>query len=148
VGHGFNRAPELLLQHEEYDCSVDMWGVGAALASLTFRREPFFHGASGTDQLQSIARVLGTKGLFNYVEKYDIETTLDGVDAIPYFEKTPWQSLFNENNEKFSSNEVVDLLDKLLRWDHKVRQNTIISLNTSMNLCLHCISNELPLLML
>ncbi|KAM0263904.1 hypothetical protein ACHAQJ_000939 [Trichoderma viride] len=121
VGQGFTRAPELLLQYEEYDCSIDMWSVGVVIASLIFRREPFFHGASNTDQLQSIARVLGTKGLFNYVEKYDIETTLDGVDAIPYFEKTPWQSLFNENNERFANNEVVDLLDKLLRWDHKQR---------------------------
>lgn len=69
-----------------------------------------------------MARVLGTKGLLNVVEKYDIEITPDGFDDIPYFEKTPWQNLFNENNEKYASTGAIDFLDKLLRWDPEVRQ--------------------------
>lgn len=88
---------------------------------MIFRIEPFFHGVSNFHLLQVIARVLGTKDLLNYVEKYDIETTPNDVDAIAYFEKRNWQSFFNEGNERFSSSEAVDLLDKLLRWDHKVR---------------------------
>ncbi|PTB37074.1 uncharacterized protein TrAFT101_010807 [Trichoderma asperellum] len=121
VGLGFNRAPELLLNHERYDCGVDMWSLGVLLASMIFRKEPFFHGASNSLQLQRIARVLGTKGLLNVVEKYDIDTTPDGFDDIPHFEKTPLQNLFNEDNEKYASIEAIDLLDKLLRWDHAER---------------------------
>ncbi|KAL6903309.1 kinase-like domain-containing protein [Trichoderma evansii] len=112
-----NRAPELLLSHEMYDFSVDMWSLGVMFASVVFRKEPFFHGASISDQLRRIARVLGTKGLLNVVEKYDMDATPYGFDDIPYFEKTPLQSLFNESNERNASIEVTDLLDKLLRWD-------------------------------
>ncbi|KAL6872458.1 casein kinase II, alpha subunit [Trichoderma longibrachiatum] len=129
VGQGWAKAPELLLDYEEYDCSLDMWNVGVILASIIFRKEPFFHGVSSFHLLQTIARVLGTKGLLNYVEKYDIETTPEDVDAIPYFEKRNWQSFFNEENEQFSCNEVVDLVDRLLQWDHKARLTAAEALN-------------------
>ncbi|EHK47812.1 uncharacterized protein TrAtP1_012036 [Trichoderma atroviride] len=121
VGGVFHRAPELLLYHERYDLSVDMWSVGVILASMIFRKEPFFHGASGSLIVQNMARVLGTKGLLNVVEKYDMEMPPDGLEDIPYFEKAPWQDLFDENNEKYASAEGIDLLDKLLRWDPKER---------------------------
>lgn len=90
-------------------------------AALIFRKEPFILGNSNSHLLQAIARVLGTQGLLNYVEKYDIETDPDGVDAIPYYEKRNWESFFSEGNERYRSDEAVDLLDRLLRWDHQVR---------------------------
>ena len=36
------KSPELLLGYQDYDYSIDMWGVGCILAGLLFRREPFF----------------------------------------------------------------------------------------------------------
>lgn len=74
-----------------------------------------------------MARVLGTKGLLNLVEKYDIEMTPDGLEDIPYFEKVPWQNLFDEGNERYARAEVVDILDKLLRWDPEVRYDKMAS---------------------
>lgn len=127
MGAWLHRAPELLLNHERYDLSVDMWSVGVLLASMIFRKEPFFHGVSNFSQLQRMARVLGTKGLLNLVEKYDIDHTPDGFDDIPYFEKTPWQNFFNEDNESYASTEAIDFLDKLLRWDHEVRHDKVLS---------------------
>lgn len=97
------------------------------LASMTFRKEPFFHGAGISLQLERMARVLGTNGLLNLVEKYDIEMPPVGLEDIPYFEKAPWQNLFNEDNETYASAEVVDLLDKLLRWDPEVRDDRMVS---------------------
>lgn len=97
------------------------------LASMVFRKEPFFHGAGSAPQLERMARVLGTKGLLNLVEKYDIEMTPDGFEDIPYFEKAPWQNLFNESNERYASAEVVDILDKLVRWDPEVRYDKMTS---------------------
>ncbi|KAH0524256.1 hypothetical protein TsFJ059_006787 [Trichoderma semiorbis] len=129
VSYGFIKAPELLLHYEEYDCSLDMWNFGMVFASLIFRKEPFIHGNSIFHILQAIARVLGTKGLLNYVEKYDIETDPDGVDAIPYYEKRNWESFFSEGNERYRSDEAVDLLDRLLRWDHKQRLTAAEALN-------------------
>lgn len=50
-----------------------MWSLGCMLASLIFRKEPFFHGHDNYDQLVRIAKVLGTDELFEYIEKYHIE---------------------------------------------------------------------------
>lgn len=43
------------------------------LASMIFRKEPFFHGHDNYDQLVRIAKVLGTEELFEYLDKYQIE---------------------------------------------------------------------------
>ena len=37
---------------------------------MIFRKEPFFHGISNSDQLVKIARVLGTDDLFTWLDKY------------------------------------------------------------------------------
>lgn len=37
-----------------------------------FRKEPFFHGHDNYDQLVKITKVLGTEGLYQYIDKYDI----------------------------------------------------------------------------
>ena len=43
------------------------------LASMIFRKEPFFHGHDNYDQLVRIAKVLGTDELYEYLDKYQIE---------------------------------------------------------------------------
>lgn len=42
-------------------------------AGMIFIKEPFFQGNDNYDQLQKIARVLGTSDLYDYLEKYKIE---------------------------------------------------------------------------
>lgn len=37
-----------------YDYSLDMWSLGCMLASMIFRKEPFFHGHDNYDQVSSI----------------------------------------------------------------------------------------------
>ena len=80
--------------------SLDMWSLGCMLASMIFRKEPFFHGHDNYDQLVRIAKVsrllgfrfwrkitldwrvqmysclmqvLGTEELYEYLDKYQIE---------------------------------------------------------------------------
>jgi casein kinase II subunit alpha len=54
-------------------------------------KEPFFHGTDNYDQLEKISRVLGTKELFDYLEKYNIDlnpNNFDGVlGTLKYFDK-------------------------------------------------------------
>ena len=38
------QGPELLVDYQMYDYSLDMWSLGCMLASMIFRKEPFFHG--------------------------------------------------------------------------------------------------------
>ena len=67
------QGPELLVDYQMYDYSLDMWSLGCMLASMIFRKEPFFHGHDNYDQLVRIAKVLGTEELYEYLDKYQIE---------------------------------------------------------------------------
>ena len=89
-------------------------------ASMIFRKEPFFHGNSNADQLVKIAKVLGTDDLFDYLDKYEIELDAQYDDILGRFQKKPWHSFVNSENQRFVSNEAIDFLDKLLRYDHAV----------------------------
>lgn len=120
VASRYFKGPELLVDYQEYDYSLDMWSLGAMFASMIFRKEPFFHGSSNSDQLVKIAKVLGTAELFNYLDKYDIELDQQYEDILGRFPRKPWTSFVNTENQRFISNEALDFLDKLLRYDHQV----------------------------
>ncbi|KAK9343997.1 kinase-like domain-containing protein [Lipomyces starkeyi] len=121
VASRYFKGPELLVDFQEYDYSLDMWSLGAMFASMIFRKEPFFHGNSNTDQLVKIARVLGTDSLNAYLEKYDIELDPQYDELIGRFARKPWQRFVNADNQKYISPEALDFLDKLLRYDHQER---------------------------
>lgn len=89
-------------------------------ASMIFRKEPFFHGNSNSDQLVKIAKVLGTDELFDYLDKYEIELDAQYDDILGRFQRKPWHSFVNADNQRFVSSEAIDFLDKLLRYDHQV----------------------------
>ena len=69
VASRYFKGPELLVDFQEYDYSLDMWSLGAMFASMIFRKEPFFHGNSNSDQLVKIAKVLGTDDLFAWCDE-------------------------------------------------------------------------------
>ncbi|SPQ18805.1 92e8b290-5ba8-4341-8b55-d0c53ffb552b [Thermothielavioides terrestris] len=121
VASRYFKGPELLVDFQEYDYSLDMWSLGAMFASMIFRKEPFFHGNSNADQLVKIAKVLGTDDLFDYLDKYEIELDAQYDDILGRFQKKPWHSFVNSDNQRFVSNEAIDFLDKLLRYDHAER---------------------------
>jgi casein kinase II subunit alpha len=120
VASRYFKGPELLVDFQEYDYSLDMWSLGAMFASMIFRKEPFFHGNSNSDQLVKIAKVLGTDDLFDYLDKYEIELDAQYDDILGRFPKKPWHSFVTTENQRFVSNEAIDFLDKLLRYDHQV----------------------------
>lgn len=97
-----------------------MWSLGAMFASMIFRKEPFFHGQSNSDQLVKIAKVLGTEELFEYLDKYDIELDPQYDEILSRYPRKPWHSFINADNQRFISDEAIDFLDKLLRYDHAV----------------------------
>merc|ERR1712193_459059 len=121
VASRYFKGPELLVDYQMYDYSLDMWSLGAMFASMIFRKEPFFHGQSNSDQLVKIAKVLGTDDLFDYLDKYEIELDTQYDDILGRFQKKPWHSFVTSENQRFVSNEAIDFLDKLLRYDHQER---------------------------
>ncbi|TDL14555.1 Pkinase-domain-containing protein [Rickenella mellea] len=117
------KGPELLVDYQEYDYSLDMWSVGCMFASMIFRKEPFFHGHDNYDQLVKIAKVLGTDDLFAYLEKYDIELdpAYDDVVAPGRYPRKQWTRFVTTDNQRYISNDAIDFLDRLLRYDHSDR---------------------------
>lgn len=120
VASRYFKGPELLVDFQEYDYSLDMWSLGAMFASMIFRKEPFFHGQSNSDQLVKIAKVLGTEELFEYLDKYEIELDPQYDEILSRFPRKAWSTFVNPDNQRFVSDEAIDFLDKLLRYDHAV----------------------------
>ncbi|TYZ60053.1 hypothetical protein PybrP1_007244 [[Pythium] brassicae (nom. inval.)] len=56
VASRYFKGPELLVDMQEYDYSLDMWSLGCMFAAMIFRKEPFFHGHDNCDQLVKIAK--------------------------------------------------------------------------------------------
>ncbi|TPX64264.1 hypothetical protein SpCBS45565_g06002 [Spizellomyces sp. 'palustris'] len=121
VASRYFKGPELLVDFQVYDYSLDMWSLGCMFASMIFRKEPFFHGHDNYDQLVKIAKVLGTDELFAYLEKYRIELDPRFDEILGRYPRKPWRKFVNTDNERYVSDEAIDFLDKLLRYDHQGR---------------------------
>lgn len=120
VASRYFKGPELLVDFRFYDYSLDMWLYGCMLASMVFRKEPFFHGKSNTDQLVQIVRVLGLDDLHRYLLKYKLTLSTDYED-LGYYNRRPWKRFVNESNQHLVSDELLDFIDHLLRYDHQER---------------------------
>jgi casein kinase II subunit alpha len=121
VASRYFKGPELLVDFQEPDYSLDLWSFGCMFASMIFRKEPFFHGHDNYDQLVRIAKVLGTDDLFDYLAKYKIDLDQRFNDILGRHSKKRWERFINNENQHLVSTEAIDLLDKLLRYDHNER---------------------------
>jgi casein kinase II subunit alpha len=68
-----------------------------------------------------IAKVLGTEELFAYIEKYNV--TLDSAydDILGVHPRKPWSKFITSANDQLVTEEAIDLLNKMLRYDHAER---------------------------
>ncbi|CAI4036372.1 hypothetical protein SMKI_15G2140 [Saccharomyces mikatae IFO 1815] len=120
VASRYHKGPELLVNLNQYDYSLDLWSVGCMLAAIVFKKEPFFKGSSNPDQLVKIATVLGTKELLGYLGKYGLHLPSEYDNIMRDFTKKSWTHYITSET-KLAVPEVVDLIDNLLRYDHQER---------------------------
>jgi casein kinase II subunit alpha len=114
VASRYFKGPELLVDLQDYDYSLDMWSLGCMVAGLIFKREPFFHGHDNYDQLVKIAKILGTDELYGYLTKYDLELDHHFDGLLGRHVKKPWQKLVTPENTHLSGNpEALDFVDKV-----------------------------------
>lgn len=121
VASRYHKGPELLVNLNQYDYSLDLWSVGAMLAAIVFKKEPFFRGDSNFDQLIKIAKVLGTDELYSYLKKYGLKLSKEYNDVLLPCPRRPWGSFVTDSNKYLVDDEIVDLIDHLLRYDHQER---------------------------
>ena len=91
---------------------------------MIFKKEPFFYGRDNYDQLVKIARVLGTDDLYRYLNKYGIELDPQLELLVGHHSRKAWSKFVNNENESLVSDEAIDFLDKLLKYDHMDRLTT------------------------
>ncbi|XP_076373316.1 casein kinase II subunit alpha-like isoform X2 [Tachypleus tridentatus] len=125
VASRYFKGPELLVDYQMYDYSLDLWSLGCMLASMVFRKEPFFHGHDNYDQLVRIAKVLGTDELFEYLNKYQIKLDPRLSEILGRHSKKRWDRFVHSENQHLISPEALDFLDKVLRYDHQERLTAI-----------------------
>lgn len=121
VASRYFKGPELLVDNTYYDYSLDIWSLGCMMAGIIFKKEPFFQGADNYDQLVKITKVLGTDDLYKYIEKYKLTLDSHYSGILMNYQKKSWQKFINNENQALCSNEALDLLSKMLVYDHAER---------------------------
>lgn len=104
-----------------------------------FRREHFFRGTDNDDQLLRIMQALGTDRFDQYLSRYNIHFETEHEELLmeyvpsskpasmsiltPCFSypRQPWVRFVSQESLPYTTVESLDLLDKLLRYDHQER---------------------------
>eukprot|EP00300_Choanocystis_sp_HF-7_P042817 c9504_g1_i2.p1 GENE.c9504_g1_i2~~c9504_g1_i2.p1 ORF type:complete len:409 (+),score=69.18 c9504_g1_i2:110-1228(+) len=121
-GTRYYKAPELYFRYPYYDYGADMWSFGCIVAALVFARMPMFKGREDSlSQLVEITRCLGTEGLHRYLCKYRIPIRSKYRQGIKKRKRQPWNKFVNPRHADMCTPEGIDLVDKLLVWDHEKR---------------------------
>jgi len=124
VASRYYKGPELLVDLQDYDYGLDLWSLGCMFAGMVFLKEPIFKGNDNNDQLVKIARILGSEGLYSYLDKYSLTLgpqfagVLTGRSQYP---RVAWTEFVNRENTHLVSREALDFIDKLLKYDHAER---------------------------
>ena len=109
------RAPELMLCRKKYTKAIDIWACGCILAEF-YGRKPIFIGNDQMHQVVEILKVLGTPNketILNYGSTVAME-----IFALPkpQYAKMAWDKIY-----PFASEEGLDLIERLLKWDPEKR---------------------------
>ncbi|OHT17698.1 CMGC family protein kinase [Tritrichomonas foetus] len=115
------KSPELLLQYQTYDYSLDIWCLGCTLAGLLFQKVPFFQGNDTDEQIIKLAEIFGGNEFIQYAEKYQLHLSARVAAALPLLHGKPWTNWKNNKNRKNVTVKAIDLLSKLLTIDHQKR---------------------------
>jgi casein kinase II subunit alpha len=115
------KGPELLVNYQKYDFSMDIWSVGCMFAAFIFRIKHFFLGRDNEDQLAKIISVLGYSDFLKYITSYNIDTNKLDVYFLKKKKKKPFSEFINSENKHLCSPEAIDLLNKMLIYDHNQR---------------------------
>lgn len=104
------RPPEILLNWEGYDKSVDIWSIGCIFAEL-LDRKVLFPGNNSDEQLELILTILGTPSKDELV-KMGKEEYIEKIYKYGKLSKIAWKDIISNHND-----DAFDLLGKFLAFD-------------------------------
>jgi len=117
VASRYFKGPELLVDLQDYDYSLDMWSLGCMFAGIIFRREPFFHGRDNRDQLVKIVRVLGTEDFVQFLKQNNLTLDPSFLQLLSGQTRKPWSSFVTPEVEHLCSAEALSFLNGLLVYN-------------------------------
>ncbi|CAF1212391.1 unnamed protein product [Adineta ricciae] len=130
------RAPEVFVNWERYDEKVDIWSVGCIMAELILLK-PLFAGTDHIDQLSKIFDIVGTPQLGTLDEICE-PYARDYIHKLPTKPKQDYKKLFGYKYEPGGRTPVsgispqgIELLDRLLAFDHRIRPTAVEALADS-----------------
>lgn len=112
VASRYYKGPELLVDDQQYNYSLDMWSLGCTMANMMFQRDPMFKGADNDDQLIKIAEICGIDGLMEYLRTYNLSVNRYHEKRLRNWEKVDWKDFINKGNKHLVTEEALDFLDK------------------------------------
>lgn len=115
------KSPEILLNNQFYDLSVDIWGLGCTFAAMIFKRIPFFRGRDNNEMIYRIGSILGRDKLIEYGQKFKLEIPQQVLTSLADHKPKSWEKLKNDKNEDVLDPLGLDLLWKMLVIDHTQR---------------------------
>jgi casein kinase II subunit alpha len=122
VASRYYKGPELLVDFQEYDYSLDLWSLGCMFAGMIFMKDTFFHGRDNDDQLFKIVKVLGNEEFIPYLNKYSIKLDAKFKDLVSGpIKRVPFESFVTDSNKHLAHTDSINFLSKLLRFDHQER---------------------------
>ena len=116
------RAPELLLQWDTYNKSMDIWSIGCIFAEL-IDKKTLFQGKETSEQIELILSILGTPKIED-IYKEGRSNSREIIYKFGKIPKIPFKEIF-----KSASDEALDLLEKMLKFDPDKR----ISIEDALN---------------
>lgn len=104
------RPPEVLLEWDTYDKSLDVWSIGCIFAEL-LDRKPLFPGKESSEQIELILTILGTPKIED-IYKEGRSNSRELIFKYGKIDKQPWKEILPNAPE-----DALDLLDKMLKFD-------------------------------
>ncbi|KAI4383391.1 hypothetical protein MLD38_009233 [Melastoma candidum] len=108
------RAPELLVMHDNYGASIDIWSVGCIFAEI-LGRKPIFKGTDALNQLSLIINVLGAQSEedLEFIENPRLKRF---IETLPHSPGVNFSEMFHGANPM-----AIDLLKRMLVFDPRKR---------------------------
>ena len=102
------RAPDVLMGSRKYSTPVDIWSIGCIFAEMV-NGQPLLPGASESDQLAKIFKLLGTPSVASWPGMSQLP---EYKEDFPVYKAQPWKQICPSLDDLG-----LDLLSKMLQFD-------------------------------
>ena len=116
------RAPEVILCPSKYSKAMDIWSIGCIFAEI-MARCPLFRGENYLDQIKKITDILGSPNE-NDMSYISDQQAIKFITELPKKKKISFKEIYPNGNPL-----AIDLLEKMLCFNPKIRINTEQCLN-------------------